>query len=349
MSVDEEIPEPVSLALSTIQGNWLCEELGFSLKVTGQTIQYSSGECYALEVTPEGKLEVFGYRGVGKKSDASSIVWKHKDTGHYLTWMYEGDNDEEQEPEVDASLIIAGTGGRTTRKRKVDYVALDKELDNQPADPLPTKQSAWIAEYEKQHTPSSTYPSQRDIASEFTRMKSKFEKWIRSTNTDRCKEILAKRGYLSTEIDYIKSSIETEAASRLVTYLKTIGVKASHSQSGTAVHARVPENVWKELALIPKARVDESEAPVDAELMCQVEKIKNGIVRYCESTERSANDTANIDSLLDQLHSLPIDLDILKVTKIGVEINKLSKINEKAKETLGVLKNIYLESKKVVV
>ncbi len=64
-----------------------------------------------------------------------------------------------------------------------------------------------------------------------------------------------------------------------------------------------------------------------------------------ENTEMSEGATS-VNILLEELESLPVDLDILKETRIGVEINKLSKVNERAKTTLNKLKAVYLESKK---
>jgi len=333
-SVDGDESEPFKLNVASIQGKWLCEELGVSLRVTGQTIQYASGECYPLEVNPEGKLEVFGYRGVEKKSDASSVTWKHKESGQYLTWMYEGDN-EDNEPELDSNLIIqSGTNERTTRKRKVDYVALDKQMDehgtlNQDPNSRPVSSHS---------APSA--PSDSDIATEFTKLKSRFESWLKSTRTPRCAEILAKRGYLSTVIDYVKTTAVAQAADRLVLYLKSIGAKASISQSGSGVHVRVPQSLWESVSEAS------STSKVHEEILGKTEDIKKAIAEFCEletPTEKQRNDVVN---KLEDLEALPVDLEILKITRVGVEVNKLSKTIDRAKETLQKLKSVYLDSKK---
>jgi hypothetical protein len=333
---EEEIQEPFRLCLETAQGRWLCEELGVSLTVTGGTIQYASGECYPLEVTPEGKLEVFGYRGIEKKSDASSIMWKHKETGHYLTWMYEGDNEEVVEPELDTNLIIQGSdGSRTTRKRKVDYVTLDRELALAESGLHATGSDHTIPP-----TKAPSTPSEADITAEFSILKARFDRWVRSTDTARCREILKKRGYLSTEIDFVRSPLRTTAANRLVTYLKTIGAKALIGQTGVSVSVRVPESLWLDLTKdIPGGQAIES-------VIVTVNNIKDRIIAYCEKSDKTVDDTNSIESELRNLEALPVDLDVLKSTKVGVEINKLAKLNARAQETLAWLKNIYLDSKK---
>ena len=349
-SVDEEPEEPFKLCIDTIQGKWLCEELGVSLRVTGNTVQYASGECYPLEVTPEGKLEIFGYRGLEKKSDASSVIWKHKDTGHYLTWMYEGDN-EEQEPEVDSSLIIqSSSGGRTTRKRKVDYVALDKQLDSADTALSSTKQSSWKAlhgDVKSQQSSSSSGPSEADIAESFMELKGQFERWLRGTNTDRFREIVAKRGYLSTDLRVEKSSRGSAASSRFSNYLKSLGAKAWDNQEGDGINVRVPEALWRQYTASSDSNKDEKveDYHEKSSLISKVNEIKESIIRSMENTEMPEGATS-VNILLEELESLPVDLDILKETRIGVEINKLSKVNERAKTTLNKLKAVYLESKK---
>jgi predicted DNA binding CopG/RHH family protein len=359
MSTDLDAQEPFQLNISSIQGKWMCEELGASLTVSGQSVQYTSGECYPIQVTEDGKLEIFGYRGLSKKSDASSVVWKHKETGQYLTWMYEGDN-EDIEPEVDASLIIQGSGGRTTRKRKVDYVALDKELDKQESGES-GKQPLWASQYadlrEKQSV-SNVSPEQVNF--EFNKMKARFNSWVISTDTERCKSILSKRGYLSYELDFMKSAPVVEAANRVVPYLKSTGVRAMISQSGTSVNIRVPENVWR--TLLNKVRTEESSSldtakvneppksttghsPNDSELLEKVENIKSLVVAFCERDVHTDDEKLKLEESLTLMESLPIDIDILKRTKIGVEINKLSKFFDRAQSTLDKLKAIYLQSK----
>jgi len=350
-SVDEEVQEPFKLCVDTIQGKWLCEELGVSLRVTGKTIQYASGECYPLEVSPEGKLEIFGYRGLEKKSDASSVIWKHKDTGHYLTWMYEGDN-AEQEPELDASLIIQNSsGGRTTRKRKVDYVALDKELDAADAAPASSKQAIWNTlhgDMKSNQSTSSSGPSESDIADCFMDLKNQFEKWLKSTNNERFKEIVAKRGYLSTEIRIERTSKGSAASTRFVNYLKSIGAKAWDNQDGSGVNVRVPESLWKQYAgNIVTVTTNKEAIPKDnnSSTLSRVTEIKNSIADFTNSANSSEERRQHIEDLLNELEALPIDLEILKETRVGVEINKLSKSNERARKTLEKLKAVYLDSK----
>lgn len=336
-SVDEDIQEPFQLSINSIQGRWMCEELGAALTVEGNMVQYTSGECYPIEVTPEGKLEIFGYRGLEKKSDASSVVWKNKESGQLLTWMYEGDQDD-AEPEVDTSLIIQGEG-RSSRKRKVDYVALDKKLDQEGAG----KQDLWNSSYsDLKAKSSSSSPNEKDIEFVFLRLKKKFYDWMNSMDSERCKVILAKRGYLSLELDFTKSASESEAASRFIAYVKSTGAKAMISQMGTKIVVRVPENVWKALR-----EQTNSDASADSkQVLAQVEEIKAKVVAFCDNESRSETDKEEIEKYLGELEKLPIDLEVLKVTKIGVEINRVSKLTERAKQTLGFLKNIYLESKK---
>lgn len=340
-SLDEDIHEPFQLSIATIQGNWLCEELGVSLKVVGQSVQYSSGECYQIDVSPEGKLEIFGYRGVEKRSDASSIAWKHKENGQSLTWMYEGDG-EDAEPEVDASLILHGTGGRSSRKRKVDYVALDKKLDEEGA---AGKQSTWHAEYSnlKGVSQKPAGLSKEAVELEFTKLKSLFHTWIASTNTARCKEILTKRGYVSTEFPFGRLASEAEAADRFVSYVKSTGARAAVAQSGQSVQVRVPESVWNNL-LCKSEPSNSPNAGVAAELVRSVESIRGEISNFCENPVESEKE--RMCALLDSLDALPVDMEILKVTKIGVEINKLSKHVDRAKHSLVKLKEIYVQSKK---
>ncbi len=347
-SADDDVNEPFELSLDTVQGKWLCEELGVSLKVTGQTIQYASGECYPLEVTPDGKLEVFGYRGLEKKSDASSIVWKHKETGQYLTWMYEGDNEEVEEPELDTSLIIKGSEAeRTTRKRKVDYVALDKIIDN--PDFSHSQLNAGSLNHLGQ-VPSTTRapsePLEADITSDFMALKNRFEKWIRTSNTDRCKEIVAKRGYLSTELSFDKNPTRIAAANRFITYLKTSGAKACIGQTGTAISIRVPDRLLSELFASLSNAAETSTSSSNSKLVDNVNEIKDRIIAYCNRKEIEPSHADDIVKYLKELEALPIDLDVLKATKIGVEINKLTKYNEEARNTLNKLKSVYLESKK---
>ena len=350
-SLDEEVQEPFKLCVESIQGKWLCEELGVSLRVSGNTVQYASGECYPLEVTPEGKLEIFGYRGLERKSDASTVIWKHRDTGHNLTWMYEGDTDE-QEPEVDASLIIqSSSGGRTTRKRKVDYVALDKELDSTDTGLSSSKQSVWgnlHSGLKDQQSTSSSGPAEADIADSFIELKSNFEVWLRGTNTPRFREILAKRGYLSTELKSDRTSRGVAAATRFVNYLKSLGAKAWDSQEGQGINVRVPEELWKRYAgVIHSSATNQAQTSQKVlNLTDQVNNIKDEVVKFLENPSSSTHAESAIESALGVLESLPIDLDTLKETRIGVEINKLSKINERAKRTLEKLKSVYLESKK---
>ena len=350
-SVDEEQQEPFRLCVDTIQGKWLCEELGVSLRVSGKTVQYASGECYPLEVTPEGKLEIFGYRGLEKKSDASSVIWKHKETGHYLTWMYEGDN-EDQEPEVDSALIIQNSsGGRTTRKRKVDYVALDKQLDSADTALSSSKQASWEtlhSDMKSQKSSANSGPTEADIADCFMELKDQFEKWLRGTNTDRFKEIVAKRGYLSTELMTERTSRGSAASSRFSNYLKSIGAKAWDNQDGSGINVRVPESLWKQY--VSRDVQDDAGRTGNEEdkssLISRINEIKNSIVRSMDSGSSAAENGESVDDLLHELEALPISLDILKETRIGVEINKLSKTNERAKKTLDKLKAVYLESKK---
>jgi len=336
-SVDDDNQEPFQLNIRSIQGRWMCEELGTALSVKGNMVQYASGECYPIEVTPEGKLEIFGYRGLEKKSDASSVVWKNKETGQLLTWMYEGDQ-EDAEPEVDTSLIIQGEG-RSSRKRKVDYVALDKKLDEEAEG----KQGAWQSSYDDLRAKSSSSsPSEKDVEFVFLRFKKKFYDWMNSMDSTRCKVILEKRGYLSLELDFAKSAVEAEAASRFIAYVKSTGAKAMIGQSGTNILVRVPEKVWKALR-----EQTNSDASVDSkEVLSQVEAIKAKVVAFCDNESRSESDKEDIEKALDQLEKLPIDLEVLKATKIGVEINRVSKLTDRAKQTLAFLKNIYLESKK---
>ena len=340
-SVDDVEQEPFKLTIQAIQGRWMCEELGAALTVSGQSVQYASGECYPIDVTPEGKLEIFGYRGLEKKSDASSVIWKHKESGQLLTWMYEGEADD-VEPEVDASLIIQGTGGRSSRKRKVDYVALDKQLDKELGG------HGGDGDYQPPAQQSRSNPavSERDIQFAFVRMKDRFHRWIESTKTERCKTILEKRGYLSTDIDFIKSSVEEQASKRLIEYVKSLGAKAMTAQSGTAVYVRVPEQVWKELALQGQASASaQAEGAVDSELLKSVEKIRDDVVTFLGKESPTDEEVAAIGTALANLESLPVTLDVLKLTKIGVEINKLSKVVERAKETLNKLKDIYLQAR----
>lgn len=325
MSVDGDMQEPFELNIASIQGKWLCEELGVSLSVVGQTVQYSSGEVYSIEVTPEGKLEIFGYRGLQKKSDASSITWKHKENGSYLTWMYEGDSDD-VEPEVDAALILHGSTGR--RKRKVDYVALDKELDEH-GNSHPSVVPVSLA------TPLCF--SLEVVEMEFSSLKRQFTTWVNSTDTDRCREILSKRGYVSTNFSHGTLSSEKEGASRFVSYMKSLGVRATQSADNT-VQVRVPESVWK--SFLATKSVHEA---VDSELVDAVEKIKAKVIAFCENP---SDDLKKMEAQLDLLDSLPVDVDILKLTKIGVEINKLSKYSDRAKSTLSKLKDVYMQSKK---
>jgi hypothetical protein len=340
-SVDDHTEEPFKLNLNSIQGRWLCEELGASLTVSGNAVQYTSGECYPIEASPEGKLEIFGYRGLEKKSDASSVVWKNKETGQYLTWIYEGDTND-PEPEVDTSLIINQGEGRTTRKRKVDYVSLDKVLDQESG-----KQGAWQSEYEQVRSAPKSEPSTQDIESAFSRLKSQFNKWLSTTNTDRCRLILSKRGYVSTEIDFLNTSSDKEAASRFVLYLKTIGVKAAISQTGSSVNVRVPDTIWPKLMeSVPTFSSGVAVESAEPDVTRKVERIRDEIIRFCnDSSNRDLK--AQVEASLAELESLPINLEILKVTKVGVEMNKLSKFLDRAKETLNHLKTIYLESKKV--
>jgi hypothetical protein len=338
-SVDDVEQEPFKLTIPAIQGRWMCEELGAALTVSGQSVQYASGECYPIDVTPEGKLEIFGYRGVEKKSDASSVIWKHRETGQALTWMYEGDA-EEVDPEVDASLIIQGSGGRSSRKRKVDYVALDKELDKEL--------SGQRGDFESIRAQARATPamSERDMQFAFLRMKDRFHKWIQSTNTERCLTILQKRGYLSTDIDFIKNAVEEEAARRLIDYVKALGAKAMTAQSGLAVYVRVPESIWKQLSTIAPASASTStEASVDAELQKSVERIRDSVVAYLSTESHSEEETRAVEDALVSLEALPVTLDVLKITKIGVEINKLSKVVERAKQTLTSLKDVYLQAR----
>ena len=350
-SVDEEVQEPFKLSIETLQGKWLCEELGVSLKVTGGTVQYASGECYPLEVTPEGKLEIFGYRGVEKKSDSSTVIWKHKETGHSLTWMYEGDN-EDQEPEVDSSLIIQNSsGGRTTRKRKVDYVALDKVLDADDSSLASSKQSAWQSLRDDLHSANSSKssgPSESEIADAFMHLKHRFEEWLRSTNTSRFREIVSKRGYLSTELKCDPSSSGIAAASRFVNYLKSIGAKAWDGQESHALNVRVPESLWnKSVDVVQSQGIERSKDSKDAsDLISRVNAIKATIIRYIEKSESDQVTESQLIDALSDLDSLPVDLDTLKETRVGVEINRLSKTHERAKKSLEKLKSIYLESKK---
>jgi hypothetical protein len=353
-SLDEEVQEPFKLCVDSIQGKWLCEELGVSLRVSGCTVQYASGECYPLEVTPEGKLEIFGYRGLEKKSDASTVIWKHKETGHNLTWMYEGDADE-QEPEVDASLIIQNSsGGRTTRKRKVDYVALDKKLDSKDMGLTSSKQTTWQnlhGSLKDQQSASSSGPTESDITDSFMELKSNFEIWLKGTNTQRFQEILAKRGYLSTELKSERTSKGIAASIRLVNYLKSLGAKAWESQEGTGINVRVPEVLWKQFV----GTIDLSDANKHStspksqkspDLTYRVNRIKEAVTKFLENADTSSVNCSEIENALAELESLPIDLDTLKETRIGVEINKLSKTNDRAKMTLEKLKSVYLASKK---
>lgn len=347
-SADEAVEEPFKLNMQALQGRWMCEELGAALTVSGQTVQYVSGECYPVEVTPEGKLEIFGYRAVGKKSDASSIVWKNKETGKYLTWMYEGDDAGDEEPEVDKSLIIEGSGGRSSRKRKVDYAALDKELDQEKAGGV-GKQNVWESQYAALKTGSSTSPkgpTEEAVEASFKGLKRKLQTWILSTDQERLKSILAKRGYLSTEISYGTQPADLEASRRLVTYIKSIGAKGMMSQSGNRINVRISDSSWS--SVIGECRGHKSsDSSSSTALIEEVEAIRDDIAKLCEKEElRSEPAMQKIEATLDRLESLPIDLDVLKLTKIGVEINKLSKICEKAKKTLVYLKSIYLQSKK---
>jgi hypothetical protein len=337
-SVDGDAHEPFKLDIQSIQGRWMCEELSAALTVTGNMVQYSSGECYPIEVNPEGKLEIFGYRGLEKKSDASSVIWKNKETGHILTWMYEGDKDD-VEPEVDANLIIQGEG-RSSRKRKVDYVALDRKLALEEAG----KQGEWKTQYDEMRSrPSSSGGSnERDIEFAFLRLKKKFNDWMTSMDSSRCKLILEKRGYLSTEIEFDKSSVESEAAGRLMAFIKSTGAKAMQSQIGNKLIVRVPEQVWKSLC----AQSSSDASASDKEIMAKVESIKKQVISYCDNESRTDSDSEEVVRLLQDLEQLPVDLEVLKATKIGVEINRLSKFLDRAKETLAFLKNIYLDSKK---
>jgi hypothetical protein len=193
------------------------------------------------------------------------------------------------------------------------------------------------------HTNSG--PSETDILTEFARLKSRFESWLQTTKTPRCAEILAKRGYLSTELDFVKSSGVAEAADRLVTYLKSIGAKASISQSGLSVHVRIPESLWKSIS---EASTGKNTDPVviDKDVLAKVEEIKKSIVEFCTIENASEENTKQITSRLIELEELPINLDMLKITRVGVEVNKLSRNVERAKETLTKLKSVYLESKK---
>ena len=347
-SVDQDTQEPFKLCIESIQGRWMCEELGAALIVTERTVQYASGECYPIDVTPEGKLEIFGYRGLEKKSDASSVVWRHKENGKYLTWMYEGDV-EDHEPEVDTSLIIQGSSGRTTRKRKVDYVALDKELDKKE-NLSSSKQGLWDSQYAslKSSASSSQGPSEDQIQFEFSKLKSAFHNWIVSTDTNPFKEIMHKRGYLSTEFAFVKLPAAVVAANRFATYVKSLGARAMIAQAGIAISIRVPELVWKELIQKSATEVKEDaekQPSADPALLKEVLRIRDQIVTFCEGASQDIQAIKEVESALSTLESLPVDLEILKLTKIGIEINKLSRVNERSKSTLAKLKEIYIQSK----
>lgn len=346
-SVDDVADEPFKLNIAALQGRWMCEELGAALTVSGQAVQYLSGECYPIEVTPEGKLEIFGYKAIESKSDASSIIWKNKDTGKYLTWMYEGDS-ADQEPEVDTSLIIEGSGGRSSRKRKVDYAALDKELDKELAGGAVSKKSVWESQYAAMKSVGSSAsgsqgPREEAIEACFKGLKRKFQTWVQSTDRDRFRDVLSKRGYLSTEIEYGSLPADVEASKRLVSYIISIGAKGMLSQSGHSISVRVSEAAWPSLLAECK---DQPSSTSSGEVLKEVESIRDEIANFCKSEERSYVDKDRIKAILEKLERLPIDLEILKLTKIGVEVNKLVKVSDRAKQTLEHLKKIYLESKK---
>lgn len=337
-SEDGGIEEPFKLEIGSIQGRWICEELGATLTVSGNMVQYASGECYPIEVSPGGKLEIFGYRALGKKSDASMVVWKHKETSQLLTWMYEGDSDE-IDPDVDPNLIIETAGGRSSRKRKIDYVALDKELASEEAG----KQGQWQSKYEELKSSStSSSVGEHEIENVFLRLKKHFQDWVSSSDSDKCKIILSKRGYLSTELHFGKSQAESAASSRFINFVKSTGAKAMVAQGGSKIHIRVPESTWEKLLLNSR-----SESPsTNKQILSRVTGIRDEISSYCEKETHDEEDRAAIEKRLSELEKLPIDLEVLKDTKIGVEINRLSKLVERAKLTLVFLKNIYLESKK---
>ena len=130
---------------------------------------------------------------------------------------------------------------------------------------------------------------------------------------------------------------EVEGANRFVSYMKSIGVRAALASG--SVQVRVPESVWKEfLAQRPV------EVAVDSQLVAEVESIKAKIIAFCENPDVSLS--SQMEAQLEILDSLPIDIEVLKRTKIGVEINKLSKHIDRAKLSLTKLKEVYLESKK---
>jgi hypothetical protein len=110
------------------------------------------------------------------------------------------------------------------------------------------------------------------------------------------------------------------------------------SQSGTGVNVRIPDSNW--LSVFQQCK------PAGGDLVTEVEGVRDAIARIGGKESLSEAESRELSNWLDKLEKLPVDVELLKITKIGLEINKLSKKFERAKRTLDHLKSIYLDSKK---
>ena len=156
------------------------------LVVRGKTVEFASGEAYTIDCSG-GRFEVFGYVASAKRSTATRILWKHKESGEIVKWHFEAAEDE---PEVETSNILT-----SRRKRlKVDYEELDKQMDGHKP------------------TPSKPVFSIKDVIA-------LFDKWLKSSCSAANASIAKRKGSLRGELKL--GDIEKQKVDE---YYKSIGV-----------------------------------------------------------------------------------------------------------------------------
>ena len=275
------------------------EPLNIYLVVRGKTVEFSSGETYTIEKSGD-KLEVFGFVARPKRSSATTIAWKHKETGQVVKWHFEAHEDE---PEVDASNIIEG---KRRRRDNVDYNALDKELDVHG-----DKQSVWQAEFDALNkSKRSAVDLAADLDKRFAETLAHFEAWLKGSATPANEAAGLRRAIVSGEFSVSPKSLKI--AKRVEAHFAQIKVKFSLKKIEEDAYASVaiPYTVWH--SLLKSRNIHAPDA-----LAATAHALTDNLLPAAEAR-----------ALLIPLKAVEVDGQKLKETKIGVQVNKYTRHND---------------------
>lgn len=253
-----------------------------------------------------------------KRSSATTIVWKHKETGQTVKWHFEA---QEDEPEVDSSNIIEG---KRRRRDNVDYNALDKELDVHG-----DKQSVWQAEFDALNkSKRSAVDLAADLDQRFADTLAHFETWVKSSATPANEASGLRRAIVSGEFSVSPKSLKI--AKRIEAHFAQIKVKFSLKKIKDDAYASVsiPYTVWRSLLKSRNVHAPD----------------------IISSTAHALTDNllpaAEARALLLPLKVVDVDGQKLKDTKIGVQVNKYTRhpdleISSLAKELIDKWKDAF--------